>query len=48
MGSALMPIEGLFLLLASFHTRSDNCERNTQKCNSNNKDSKKETIKTLM
>ena len=32
----------------SFHTRSDNCERNTQKCNSNNKDSKKETIKTLM
>ena len=28
-GSALMPIEGLFLPLAS--TSSDNCERNTQK-----------------
>ena len=33
---------------ASFHTSSDNCERNTQKWNSNNKDCKKETIETLM
>ena len=33
---------------ASFHTISDNCERNTQKWNSNNKDCKKETIETLM
>ena len=33
---------------ASFHTSSDNCERNTQKWNSNNKDLKKKTIKTLM
>ena len=33
---------------ASFHTSSDNCERNTQKWNSNNKDCKKETIGTLM
>ena len=33
---------------ASFHTNSDNCERNTQKWNSNNKDCKKETIETLM
>ena len=32
----------------SFHTSSDNCERNTQKWNSNNKDCKKETIETLM
>ena len=32
---------------ASFHTSSDNCERNTQKWNSNNKD-KKETIEKLM
>ena len=31
---------------ASFHTSSDNCERNTQKWNSNNKDCKKETIET--
>ena len=30
---------------ASFHTSADNCERNTQKWNSNNK---KETIETLM
>ena len=33
---------------ASFHTSSDNCERNTQKWNSNNKGCKKETIETLM
>ena len=33
---------------ASFHTSSDNCERNTQKRNSNYKDCKKETIGTLM
>ena len=33
---------------ASFHTSSDNCERNTQKRNSNDKDYKKETIGTLM
>ena len=33
---------------ASFHTSSDNCERNTQKWNSNNKDCKKETIEKLM
>ena len=33
---------------ASFPTSSDNCERNTQKWNSNNKDCKKETIETLM
>ena len=33
---------------ASFHTSSDNCERNTQKWNSNNKDCKKETVETLM
>ena len=33
---------------ASFHTSSDNCERNAQKWNSNNKDCKKETIETLM
>ena len=32
-------------LKASFHTSADNCERNTQKWNSNNK---KETIETLM
>ena len=31
----------------SFHTRSDNCERDTQKRNSNNRDCKKETIDTL-
>ena len=31
---------------ASFHTSSDNCERNTQKWNGNNKDCKKETIET--
>ena len=31
---------------ASFHTNSDNCERNTQKWNSNNKDCTKETIET--
>ena len=48
MESALMPIEGLFLLLASIRAHADNCEKNTQKWNSNNKDSKKETIKTLM
>ena len=33
---------------SSFHTSSDNCERNTQKWNSNNKHCKKETIETLM
>ena len=33
---------------ASFHTSSDNCERNTQKWNSNNRDCKKETIETWM
>ena len=33
---------------AGFHTSSDNCKRNTQKWNSNNKDCKKETIETLM
>ena len=33
---------------ASFHTSSDNCERNAQKWNSNNKDCKKGTIVTLM
>ena len=33
---------------ASFHTSWDNCERNTQKWNSNNKDCKKENIETLM
>ena len=33
---------------ASFHTSSDNCERNTQKWNSKNKDCKKETNETLM
>ena len=33
---------------ASFHTSSDNFERNTQKWNSNNKDCKKETIETSM
>ena len=32
---------------ASFHTRSDNCERDTQKWNSNNRDCKKETIDKL-
>ena len=47
MGSVLMPIEDL-ISSASFHTSSDNCERNTQKWNSNNKDCKKETIETLM
>ena len=36
-GNALMTVEGLFLPPAD-HTRSDNCERNTQKWNSNNKD----------
>ena len=45
-GSALMPVEGLFLPLAS--TSSDNCERNTQKWNNNNKGCKKKTIETLM
>ena len=30
----------------SFHTGSDNCERNMQKWNSNNRDCKKETIET--
>ena len=30
---------------ASFHTSSDNCERNTQKWNSNNRDCKKKTLK---
>ena len=33
---------------ASFHTSLDNCERNTQKWNSNNRDCKKETIETWM
>ena len=33
---------------AGFHKSSNNCERNTQKWNSNNKDCKKETIGTLM
>ena len=33
---------------ASFHTSSDNFERNTQKWNSTNKDCKKETIETSM
>ena len=33
---------------ASFHRSSDNCERNTQKWNSNNKDCKKKTIETLI
>ena len=33
---------------ASFHTSSDNRERNTQKWNSNNKDCKKESVETLM
>ena len=33
---------------ASFHTSSDNCERNTQKWNSNNRDCRKETIETWM
>ena len=33
---------------ASFHTSSDNRERNTQKWNSNNRDCKIETIETLM
>ena len=33
---------------AGFHTSSNNCERNTQKWNSNNRDCKKETIETLM
>ena len=33
---------------ASFHTSSGNCERNTQKWNSNNRDCKKETIETWM
>ena len=47
MGSVLMPIEDL-ISSASFHTSSDNCERNTQKRNSNDKDCKKETIGTLM
>ena len=31
---------------ASFHTSSNNCERNTRKRNSNNRDCKNETIKT--
>ena len=31
---------------ASFHTSSDNFERNTEKWNSNNRDCKKETIET--
>ena len=31
MESALMPIEGLFLLLASIRAHADNCEKNTQK-----------------
>ena len=43
----IMPIEDL-ISSASFHTSSDNCERNTQKRNSNDKDCKKETIGTLM
>ena len=47
MGSVSMPIEDL-ISSASFHTSSDNCERNTQKWNSNNKDCKKETIEALM
>ena len=47
MGSVSMPIEDL-ISSASFHTSSDNCERNTQKWNSNNKDYKKETIEALM
>ena len=50
MGSVLMPIEDL-ISSASFHTSSDNCVRNTQKWNSNNKDCKvrkKETIEALM
>ena len=33
---------------ASFQTSSVNCERNTQKWNSDNRDFKKETIETLM
>ena len=37
-----------FISSASFHTSSDNCERNTQKWNSNNRDCKKETIETWM
>ena len=37
-----------FISSPSFHTSSDNCERNTQKWNGNNKDCKKETIETLM
>ena len=36
-GKRLMTVEGLFLPPAD-HTKSDNCERNTQKWNSNNKD----------
>ena len=36
----------LFISSASFHTSSDNCERNTQKWNSSNRDYKKETIET--
>ena len=36
-GSALMPVEGLFLS-PSFHKSSDNRERNTQKWNGKNKD----------
>ena len=33
---------------AIFHTSSDNCERNMQKWNSNNRDCKKETSETWM
>ena len=33
---------------ASFHTSSDNCERNPQKWNSNNKYCKKESVETLI
>ena len=46
-GSALMPIEGLFLLLASIQAQII-VKGITQKWNSNNKDCKKETIETLM
>ena len=46
MGSALMPIEGLSLLLASIQAQI--IVKGIQKWNSHNKDCTKETIETLM
>ena len=41
-------VDWRLISFASFHTSSDNRERNTQKWNSNNRDCKIETIETLM